>query len=81
MLKGNALGFFNIHSVAKYFKKLKGDTLETLKNFQKKSHKAESRIKGPGKVSVPKNWKGGHLCFAMVLYFMLEALDVFKIKY
>ena len=34
------MGFFNIHPVAKY-QKNEGDPLETLKNFEKKTHKAK----------------------------------------
>ena len=34
-VKGGSLRFLNIHSFAKFEKKLKGDPLETLKNFQK----------------------------------------------
>ena len=50
MLKAkNPLGFFNIHSVAKYQKKLE-DHLETLKIFRKKSHNAERKSKGDRKV-------------------------------
>ena len=45
--KGGTLEFINIHSVAKYQKTRRGDSFETLKNFEKKSHSAE------------KNWKGG----------------------
>ena len=45
-VKGGPLGFLNIHSVAKHQKRR--DPLKTLKNFEKKSHKAE---KGAGKVS------------------------------
>ena len=39
-VKGGPLGFFNIHSVAKY-QKMKGDPL---KNFEKKSHNAAKGI-------------------------------------
>ena len=41
-VKGGPLRFFNNHSVAK-FQKIEGrkDPLRTLKNFRKKSHKAE----------------------------------------
>ena len=41
--KGDRLRLFNIHSVAKY-QKLKGNPIETLKKFRKKSHKAEKRV-------------------------------------
>ena len=37
------MGFVNIYSVAKYQKTRKGDSCETLKNFRKKSHKAEKK--------------------------------------
>ena len=45
-VKGDPSGFINIHSVAKYQKPRRGDPLGTLKNFQKKSHKAEKKSKG-----------------------------------
>ena len=38
------LGFINIYSVAKYQKTRKGDSFETLKDFRKKSHNAETKI-------------------------------------
>ena len=38
------LGFFNICSVAKYQKKLKGGSFGDIKTFEKKSHKAEKRV-------------------------------------
>ena len=40
------LGFFNIHSVAKLQKQLKGDPLVG-KKLEKKSHSAEKNLKGP----------------------------------
>ena len=46
---GDPLGFFNIHSIAKYQKTrmgLNGNPLETFKNFQKKFHSAEKKSKG-----------------------------------
>ena len=39
--KGDPLGFINILSVAKYQKIRRGDSFETLKIFEKKSHSAE----------------------------------------
>ena len=42
--RGTFLGFFNIHSVAKY-QKNEGDPLETLKIFEKKSHNAPKKSK------------------------------------
>ena len=42
--RGDPLGFINIYSVEKYQKTRKGDSFETLKNFQKKSHNAEKKI-------------------------------------
>ena len=49
--RGDPLGFINIYSVAKYQKTRKGDSLETLKNFRKKSHNAEKNRKGDPLVS------------------------------
>ena len=46
--KGDPLGFINIHSIAKYQKKLKGGTLlRNKKYFSKKSHSAEKIERGP----------------------------------
>ena len=52
--KRGPLRFFNNHSVAKFQKKLKGNPLETLKNFRKKnnenfsqSHSAEKSERDP----------------------------------
>ena len=42
--KGEPLGFINIHSVEKYQKTARR-TLETFKNFRKKSHSAEKNRK------------------------------------
>ena len=39
--KGDPLGFFKIHSVAKYQKKMKGRTFGNNKKFSKKSHSAD----------------------------------------
>ena len=44
--RGDTLGLINIYSVAKYQKTRKGDSFETLKNFRKKSHSAEKKLKG-----------------------------------
>ena len=44
--RGDPLGFINIYSVAKYHKTRKGDSFETLKNFRKKTHSAEKKLKG-----------------------------------
>ena len=75
MKKGDPLGFLKIQFVEKN----DGGRLETLKNFEKKSHKAK---KGRGKSHSAEELKRGPFCFAMVLFnFMLEALDAFKIKY
>ena len=49
--RGDPLGFINIYSVAKYQKTRKGDSFETLKNFQKKSHSAEKIERGDPLVS------------------------------
>ena len=40
-VKGDPLGFFNIHYVAKYFKKLKGGPFGDIEKISKKSHSAE----------------------------------------
>ena len=50
-VKGDPLGSINIYSVAKYQKTRKGDSFETFKNFQKKSHNAEKDRKGDPLVS------------------------------
>ena len=44
MKRGDPLGFINILSVAKYQKIRRGDSVETLKIFEKKSHSAEKKI-------------------------------------
>ena len=41
---GDPFGFINIHSVAKYQKTRRGDPLETLKNFRKKSRTVLKKI-------------------------------------
>ena len=41
MQKGDPQGFFDIHCVAKYRNKLRGDPLVEFKNVQKKSHSSE----------------------------------------
>ena len=46
IVKGNALGFFNIHSVAKKILKKEGGPLDILVNFGKKSHSAEKIERG-----------------------------------
>ena len=40
-VKGGRVGFFNIHSVAKFQKKLKGVPMVQSKNFRRKSHSEE----------------------------------------
>ena len=51
--RGDPLGFINIYAVAKYQKTQKGDSFETLKNFQKNSHNAEKKSKGGGPLVSP----------------------------
>ena len=41
--RGDSLGFFDIHCVAKYRNKWRGDPLVPSKKFQKKSHTAEKK--------------------------------------
>ena len=43
--RGDPLGFFNIHSVAKQQKKLKGGPFEE-KNFRKKVSQCRKKLKG-----------------------------------
>ena len=43
---GDALGFINIYSVAKYQKTRKGDSFETLKSFRKKVAQRRKKSKG-----------------------------------
>ena len=58
-VKGDHLGFINIHLVAKYEKTRKGrDTFETLKIFRKKSHSAEKNRKAGGTLLVPSGFVG-----------------------
>ena len=45
-VKGNSLGFFNIHSVAKC-QKIEGGSLGDIKNFPKMSHSAEKIERSP----------------------------------
>ena len=49
--KKGTLGFINIYSVAKYQKTRKGDSFETLKNFQKKSQCRKKIERGDSLVS------------------------------
>ena len=49
--RGDSLGFINIYSVAKYQKTRKGDSFDTLKIFEKKSHNAEKNERGDPLVS------------------------------
>ena len=74
-LKEEPLGF-STSFLLQNIKKLKGDPLETIQNFNK-SQKAEKRKT----LKAEKSLMGreGPFCFRMVLYFMLEALDAFKI--
>ena len=51
IVKGNPLGFFNIHSVAKKNLKKEGGPLDILVNFGKKSHSAEKIERGDHLVS------------------------------
>ena len=44
--RGDFSGFINIYFVAKYQKTRKWDSFETLKNFRKKLHSAEKKLKG-----------------------------------
>ena len=67
--RGEALGFLNIHSVAKYQKL--GANWGTKKFSGKyQSHSAEK-----------KESLSGPFCFGMAFYLMLEALDALKMKY
>ena len=66
---------FNIHSVADY-QKIRVGPFGYIEKISKKSNKAER-----GELSVPKKVERGTFCFGMVLYFMLEALNAFKINY
>ena len=52
--------------------------MKTLKNSQEVS---QSQKEGGESLIVAKNWIGVPICYCMVLYFMLEALDAFKMKY
>ena len=54
--RGDPLGFFNIHSVAKHQKKMQGDPLGKKFFFEKKS------------LAVPKKMKGGSLWSRPVWY-------------
>ena len=56
-VKGDPLGFFNIHSVAKH-QKIEGDPLKTLKNFEKSLTKPK---KGAGKSHSAEKLEGGTL--------------------
>ena len=55
------------------------DPLETLKILEKKD--SQSRKGGRKSLIVPKNWKSGPFCLGLLLYFMLEALYAFKMRY
>ena len=44
--RGDPLGFFNIHSVAKHQKKMQGDPLGKIFFSKKKSLSAEKKMKG-----------------------------------
>ena len=77
--KGDPLGFLNMQFFLQNTKKMKERPFGDIENFRKMSHKAEKE--GRESLIVPKKMKKGPFCFAMVLYFMLEALDAFKIKY
>ena len=58
---------------------MKGDSLKTLKNSREEV--SQSQKEGGESLIVAKNWIGVPICYCMVLYFMLEALDAFKMKY
>ena len=73
IVKGDPLGFLNIQFVAKY-QKIEGD-FGNIK-IEKRLAKPKSHKGGGESLIVPKNRKGGPI----VLYFMLEAFDAFKIK-
>ena len=85
--KGDPLGFINILSVAKYQKIRRGDSFETLKIFEKKSHSAEKKLKGGtlessgfvGYVKKVKNERGT-LCskFALVELGLSELISFCK---
>ena len=78
IVKGGPFGLFKNPVCCKMSKKLKGP-LETLKKFREK---VSQNRKGRGKSrSAEKIGQGGPYCFGIVLYFMLEALDAFKMKY
>ena len=53
----------------------------TLWRHLKKPEKNLTKPKKGDKSQSAKKSKEGPFCFRMVLYFMLEALDAFKIKY
>ena len=61
-VKGDPLGFFNIHSVAKH-QKIEGGPFEDFKKIRKKSHIVEKR--GGESLITPKNWKRTLLGFAV----------------
>ena len=71
---------FNIHSVTKYPKIEEGPifSLEKMQNIQEKSL---TNPKKGGKSQSAEKVARGPFCLGMVLYFMLEAIDAFKIKY
>ena len=56
--RGDPLGFFNIHSVAKHQKKCRGDPLGKNFFFEKKSRSAEKNERGESLVS------RGMVCYA-----------------
>ena len=54
--RGDPLGFITIYFVAKYQKTRKGDSFETLKNFQKKVAHCRKKSKG-GPFSLIRFWR------------------------
>ena len=63
-VKGDPLGFFNIHSGAKHQKK--GGPFEDFEKFRV----SQSQKRGGESLIAPKNWKGGPF---WVLHFKVEA--------
>ena len=73
-LRGEPFGIFENPVCCKIFKKFEG----TLKIFKKTPKKPKA---GRGKSHSAEKIERVPICFAMVLYFMLEALDAFKIQH
>ena len=54
---------------------------EALRRHWKIFEEKVSQSRKGGSLIVPKNGKEGPFCFRIVLYYMLEGLDAFKMKY